>query len=111
MLKFVLDWLTAFYPFPTIFSKAFSYRVVESQNFLVRVKREIAKFAIQLILNFSLANTFNPFPHNDTFLMPLGNKPFETTVGKGEIARNEQFLLFPHCFLPVWITFCHFRQI
>ena len=33
---------------------------------------------------------------------------FENTVGKGEIARNEQFLLFPQCFLPVWITFCHF---
>ena len=25
--------------------------------------------------------------------------------------RNEQFLLFPQCFLPVYITFCHFRQI
>ena len=29
---------------------------------------------------------------------------------KGEIARNEQFLLFPQCFLPVWQTFCHFHQ-
>ena len=28
----------------------------------------------------------------------LGNKPFENTVGKGEIARNEQFSLFPQCF-------------
>ena len=37
-----------------------------------------------------------------------GKKPFENTVGKGEIARNEQFLLFPQCFLPVWITFFHF---
>ena len=46
-----------------------------------------------------------------TPLMPVGNKPFENTVGKGEIACNEQFLLFPQCFLPVWITFCHFRQI
>ena len=27
-------------------------------------------------------------------------KSFENTVGKGEIARNEQFLLFPLCFLP-----------
>ena len=53
---------------------------------------------------------FSPLPHNDTFL-PLGNKPFENTVGKGEIARNEQFFLFPQCFLPVWIAFCHFRQI
>ena len=26
---------------------------------------------------------------------------FENTVGKGEIARYEQFLLFPQCFLPV----------
>ena len=24
----------------------------------------------------------------------------KTTWGKGEIACNEQFLLFPHCFLP-----------
>ena len=41
----------------------------------------------------------------------LGNKPFENPVGKGEIARIKQFLLFPQCFLPVWIAFCHFRQI
>ena len=35
----------------------------------------------------------------------------ENTVGKGEIAHNEQFLLFPQCFLPIWRTFCHFHQI
>ena len=40
-----------------------------------------------------------------------GNKPFENTVGKGEIARKEQFLLFPQCFLPVWITLFHFCEI
>ena len=38
-------------------------------------------------------------------------KSFENTVGKGEIARNEQFLLFPQCFLAFWRTFCHFHQI
>ena len=38
-------------------------------------------------------------------------KSFENTVGKGEIAHNEQFLLFPQCFLPFWRTFCHFHQI
>ena len=27
-----------------------------------------------------------------------GNKHFENTMGKGEIARNEQFLLFPQVF-------------
>ena len=26
------------------------------------------------------------------------SKPVENTVGKGEIARYEQFLLFPQCF-------------
>ena len=49
--------------------------------------------------------------HTMTPFEALGNKPFENTVGKGEIACNEQFLLFPQCFLPVWITFCHFGQI
>ena len=32
-------------------------------------------------------------------------------MGKGEIAHNEQFLLFPQCFLPIWRTFYHFHQI
>ena len=49
--------------------------------------------------------------HTMTPFDALGNKPFENTVGKGEIAHNEQFLLFPQCFLLVWITLCHFRQI
>ena len=40
-------------------------------------------------------------------MTPLGNKPLENTVVKGEIARNEQFLLFPvfsthlDIFLPI----------
>ena len=41
----------------------------------------------------------------------LQYKSFENTVGKGEIAHNEQFLLFPQCFLPFWRFFCHFHQI
>ena len=32
-------------------------------------------------------------------------------MGKGEIARNKQFLLFPQCFLPVWRIFFLFHQI
>ena len=39
------------------------------------------------------------------------NVSFANTAGKGEIPRNEQFLLFPQCFLPVWRTFCHLHQI
>ena len=50
---------------------------------------------------------FNPFPNKPWFLR-VGRTSLENTVGKGEIARNKQFLLFPQCFLPVWRTFCHF---
>ena len=32
-------------------------------------------------------------------------------MGKGEIARDEQFLLFPQCFLTITITFSHVNQI
>ena len=28
-------------------------------------------------------------------------KPFENIVEEGENARNQHFLLFPHCFLPI----------
>ena len=31
-------------------------------------------------------------------------------MGKGEIARDEQFLLFPQCFLPVWRASFQFNQ-
>ena len=41
----------------------------------------------------------------------LQYKNFGNTVCKGEIARNEQFLLFPQCFLPFWKTFHHFHRI
>ena len=37
-------------------------------------------------------------------------KPFENTVGKGENAGNQHFLLFPQCFYPSqeeFQFFCH----
>ena len=36
---------------------------------------------------------------------------FENIVGKGEIARNEQFLLFPQCFQLNQITVSPFVHI
>ena len=50
-------------------------------------------------------------PKQALVFMCLQYKSFENTVGKGEIARNEQFVLFPKCFLSVWRSFCHFHQI
>ena len=75
----------------------------------------LAMYSITASLNLDIAETIhnesikltankvsNPFPHNDTHLLtPLGNKPFENTMGKEKIARSQQFLLYPQCFLPV----------
>ena len=40
------------------------------------------------------------FPKQAQVFTSLLYKSFENTVGKEEIARNEQFLLFSQCFLP-----------
>ena len=39
-----------------------------------------------------------PFPKPALDFTCLPHKSFENTVDKGEIARDEQFLLFPQCF-------------
>ena len=46
-------------------------------------------------------------------LISLENKTNTITkaVEKGEIACNEQFLLYPQCFLPVQRTFCYLHPI
>ena len=51
-----------------------------------------------------------PFPKQALVFTCLQYKSFENTVGIGEIARYEQFLLFPQCFLPIWITFFTFSS-
>ena len=52
---------------------------------------------------------FNPFPNKPWFLRVFKYIYLENTVGKGENARNEHFLLFPQRFLPVRRTCCHFH--
>ena len=48
---------------------------------------------------------------DDNFIFNENNRKFskwvENTVGKGEIARHEQFLLFPQCFQKA----CYLVQI
>ena len=46
---------------------------------------------------------------------PHNRRPWETNLlktlwKKGEIVRSS-LSFFPQCFLPIWITFCHFRQL
>ena len=58
-----------------------------------------------------LCYELNPFQDKPWLLCVFTYKPFKNIVRKVEIARNEQFLLFPHCFLPVWRTFCRLYRV
>ena len=57
------------------------------------------------------ASGFNPFPNKPWFLRVFCKSLLKNTVGKREIARNEQFLRFPQCLLPFRKTFLHSHQI
>ena len=59
---------------------------------------ECAALLIKLIATYM---GFNHFPSNPGFLRGCSTSLSKNTVGTGEIARNEQFLLFPQCFLPI----------
>ena len=48
---------------------------------------------------------FNPFPNNSWFLCVCSISLLKTLWEKGEIASNEQFFLFPQCFLPILKNF------
>ena len=64
------------------------------------------KYWIKVKLTHYQTTKFRPFEteslqttiSNSTKLEESYPKQVENTVGKGEIARYEQFLLFPHCF-------------
>ena len=56
---------------------------------------------MQYFVHESLRYMINPFPNKPWFLQ---YKSFENTVWKGEFVRNEQFLLFSQCFLPVYLS-------
>ena len=43
----------------------------------------------------------NSLTTQSRLLVTLKKKPFENNVGKGENACNQNFLLFPQCFLPI----------
>ena len=71
---------------------------------------ESACLSVYKMLIIVLLLCIEPFPKQALVFTCLQNMSFENNVGKGEIARYEQFLLFPQSFLPIWKTFCHIRQ-
>ena len=82
-------------------------RLWEKEKLLVTFFKRLV---LQTCKNQGLFGKQLTHSHTMTPFDASGKKPFKNTVGKGEIARNEQFLHFPQCFLPVWITFFHFCQ-
>ena len=65
---------------------------VEKENMFVSSIFSPFKLDQSTVLWFGKVLTLS---HTMTPFHALGNMPFENTVGKGEIARNEQFLFFP----------------
>ena len=47
-------------------------------------------------------NRLNPLPNRPLFVRVCSTSSLKTLMKKGEIARHEQLLLFPQCFLRVW---------
>ena len=93
-----------------------------SQNQMVSIFLSIRFGHYFIIITPVLANKtlvkrvimFNSFPNKPWFLLvcstSLLKKKKKKLWEKGEIARNEQFLLL-QCFLSFWRTFFHFHQI
>ena len=99
----------AFSPFPIMFSKGFFFRVIKSQNCVVKGHLQSFSLGLGTVItflthdqttNFRLFQTERvcrsqfQFDENGSKL----SKWVENTVGKGEIACYKQFLLFPQCF-------------
>ena len=76
-------------------------------------KTTTATYICYVMLSTADHNYFrlNPFPNKALAFTCLQYKSLENTLEKGEIAPNEQFLLFPQCFLSILGTFYHFHQI
>ena len=60
--------------------------------------KKSSKFHLTLsqTTNFRLFQTYTVYKYDERSRM--FSKRVENTVGKGEIAHCQQFLLFPHCF-------------
>ena len=89
---------TAFPPFPTFFSILFKKVYHQSQYTCLPHMYAFNPFPNDKILDSSKLGEFsdNNFKFDENGRMFF--KRVENTVGKGEIARYEQFLLFSQCF-------------
>ena len=113
------DFLVKFHPWLSckpIISLTFKFETLPEEKKLPKlISQEIASFFLHIQHNFLYTSPlFNPFPNDKLQISKLNEfaddnfkfdenarklpKRVENTVGKGEIARYEQFLLFAQCF-------------
>ena len=69
------------------------------------------ELAMQADLGLYILQMYETFPKEALVFMCLQHKSFENTVGKGEIAHDEQFLLLPQCFYRFVELYAIFHQI
>ena len=94
----------AFFPFLTMFSACstlsektnlVSFRLKDfADDYFQRVCRQLFPKSLQTTISKEFADDYFRFEENNRKLAEW----VENTVEKGEIARYEQFLLFPQCF-------------
>ena len=77
------------------FSHNSVYPIKEGFQHLTMKLSSANSFNLDMAEISSPGNMFNPFLNKPWFFLCLLYKSFENTVRKGEIARNEKFLLFP----------------
>ena len=74
------------------------------ENYMSNCIKCTSQLTLSQMTNFRLSK-LKEFADNNFRFDENGREFFErveNTVGKGEIARYEQFLLFPQCFQKAW---------
>ena len=80
-----------FFPFPRVYWQVSLFKFVKTYNHLVRTDHTNESYSGQRSLTLY---------HTILTLNDPREEGFGNTVGKGENAGNQHFLLFPQCFLP-----------
>ena len=109
------EWLVtcSYLSFCILCESKFRHLVTKDIKFnIVHVDRSVWYLSFGLIYRhvLDILVIINSFPKQALVFTCLQYKSCENTEGKGEIARNEQFLLFPQCFLPIWMDFLSFSS-
>ena len=85
----------------TLREKCLGYKSFHSKYHMSKIEVLHSRFNVHQLV----------FLNKPFVFMYLPYKSFENTEGKGGIARDEQFLLFPQCLHSIWRIFYHLYEI